>query len=140
MRCCGADISGGDLCLAIVDGDGGSHAYASTSPAKLSLTNDEDQMLVRSFQEAIMAFVRVNNVELIAIKKRATKGRFAGGSVSFKIEGLLQAVPDCRVVLYAPATIAAKQKSNKFKFPLGIFAYQRDAFLTACCGLVSHGA
>ena len=87
-----------------------------------------------------MTFVRVNNIELIAIKKRATKGKFAGGSVSFKIEGLLQALPDCRVVLYAPPTIAAKHKSNKFQSPSGIFSYQKEAFLTACCGLVSQSA
>jgi hypothetical protein len=138
MRCCGADISGGDLRLAIVDRESAVYAYVTTNPPKISLTNDEDQTLVRSFYDAIETFVRVNDIDLIAIKKRATKGKFAGGSVSFKIEGLLQAIPTCKVALYAPATIAAKHKSEKFEFPAKVFSYQREAFLTACCALASH--
>jgi hypothetical protein len=140
MRYCGADISGGDLRLAIVDGDADSYVYVATKPARISLTDDEDQALVKSFYDAIGTFMRVNNVEFIAIKKRSTKGKFAGGSITFKIEGLLQVVSGCKVALFSAPTVAAKHKSKNFGFPTGIFSYQKDAFLVACCAMTSKNA
>jgi hypothetical protein len=137
MRCCGADISGKDLILAIVENKSGSFEYVPTKPPKITLKDDEDQNLVKLFSETVSAFVRANNIDLIAIKKRATKGKFTGGSVTFKIEGILQLLPDCTVKLYAPATIAAKNKAMKFELPDDINAYQKDAFLAACCALAT---
>jgi hypothetical protein len=138
MRCCGVDISGTDLIIAIVDGDAGGYSYTSTKPSKIKLSDDEDQASVRSFYDTVKDFMRVNHIELVAIKKRAGKGRFAGGSVTFKIEALLQVMTDCQVRLYAPTTIAAKTKSLKLSVPKEVFAYQKDAYLTACCALESQ--
>jgi hypothetical protein len=137
MRCCGADISGKDLILAIVENISGSLNYVPTKPPKITLKDDEDQNLVKLFFETVIAFVRANNIDLIAIKKRATKGKFAGGSVTFKIEGMLQLLPDCTVKLYAATTIAAKSKSMKLELPDAIYAYQEGAFLAACCALAT---
>jgi hypothetical protein len=138
MRYCGADISGTDLIIAIIDGDADGYSYISIKPTKVKLSDDEDQASVRSFYETVTDFMRVNHIDLVAIKKRAGKGRFAGGSVTFKIEALLQAMKDCEVRLYSPATIAAKTKSLKLSVPKEVFAYQKDAYLTACCALESH--
>jgi hypothetical protein len=135
MRCCGADISAKDLILAIVENKSGSFEYVPTKPPKITLKDDEDQNLVKSFCDTVSAFMRINGIDLVAIKKRATKGKFAGGSVTFKIESILQLLPDCTVRLYAPTTIAAKTKTLKFEFPDGMHAYQKDAFLAACCAL-----
>jgi hypothetical protein len=140
MRCCGADIGGKDLILAIVENISGAFAYVPTKPPKITLKDDEDQNLVKSFFETISSFVRGNNIDLISIRKRATKGKFAGGSVTFKIEGILQLLPDCTVRLYAPTTIAAKRKSMKLEIPDGIYTYQKDAFFAACCALATKDA
>jgi hypothetical protein len=140
MRCCGVDIGGKDLILAIVEDVSGSYEYVPTKPPKITLKDDEDQNLIRAFFETVSTFVRVNDIDLVAIKKRATKGKFAGGSVSFKIESILQLLPDCTVRLYAPTTIAAKNKTMKFELPDRINAYQEDAFLAACCALATKDA
>jgi hypothetical protein len=140
MRCCGADIGGKDLILAIVEDISGSFQYIPAKPPKITLKDDEDQNLLKTFFETVSNFVRVNNIDLIAIKKRATKGKFAGGSVSFKIESIVQLLPDCTVKLYAATTIAAKNKAMKFALPDGIHAYQEDAFLVACCALATKEA
>jgi hypothetical protein len=137
MRCCGADIGGKDLILAIVENISGSPEYIVTNPAKITLRDDEDQTLIKSFFETVSAFMRTNNIDLVAIKKRATKGKFAGGSVSFKIESILQLLPDCTVRLYPRTTIAANSKAMNLELPDGIYAYQGDAFLTACCALAT---
>jgi hypothetical protein len=108
MRCCGVDISGTELITAIVDGDADGYLYTSTKPSKIKLSDDEDQVSVKSFYETVTDFMRVNHIDLVAIKKRAGKGRFAGGSVTFKIEGVLQVMKDCQARLYAPTTIAAR--------------------------------
>jgi len=138
MRCCGVEISGSDVVLVIVDRDAGGYAYAPTNPRMINLGDDEDQDVVRSFYETVATFLRDNHVDLVAIKKRASKGKFAGSSVSFKIEALLQIMNDHKVKIYSASTIAAKNKSLKFHISKEVFGYQKAAYLTACCALASQ--
>jgi hypothetical protein len=138
MRCCGVEISGSELMLAIVYRDAGSYAYAPTNPRRIGLGDDEDQDVVRSFHDTVATFLRDNHVDLVAVKKRASKGKFAGGSVSFKIEALLQIMNNHKVKIYSASTVAAKNKSLKFHISKEVFGYQKAAYLTACCALASQ--
>jgi len=124
--------------LAIVDADASGYAYAPTNPRRIGLGDDEDQDVVRSFYGTVATFLRDNHVDLVAVKKRASKGKFAGGSVSFKIEALLQIMEGHRVTIYSASAIAVKNKSLKFRISKELFGYQKAAYLTACCALASQ--
>lgn len=62
-------------------------------------------------------FLEQNEIEKILIKKRAKKGNFAGGAVTFKMEGLIQLNPICNVELISPQAISSFEKKNDLEFP-----------------------
>ena len=103
---------------------------------KIPLLDDENSDHVKSFGELIRGFARDNGLTSIAIKKRAKKGEFSGGPVTFKIEGLIQLVEDCDVSLLAGPTISAANRKDAFDIPGTLKKYQHDAFLTARAALV----
>jgi hypothetical protein len=140
MRICGVDISGGDAVVALVDVAAGSITPVGSDTKRISLKDDEAQDSLRLFADTFGAFLRNNNVELVAIKKRNKKGQFAGGSVTFKIEGIIQLTAPCAVRLVSSQTVSAAQRKHAIESPPEMNKYQHDAFLTACCvGLADNG-
>ncbi len=134
MKICGADISGKVLNLVVLEqASDGSISHIALTP-KIALMDGKSQDSVRAFADALGAFVRLNGIGKIAIRSRAGKGQFAGGAESFKIEGLIQAIPDVEVVLVSPIAISSHEK--KYPAPkLNIYAYQSDAYKTARCSI-----
>ena len=90
---------------------------------------------MRAFQNAVSALVKHHGINRIVIKKRGKKGKFAGGPVSFKMEGVIQLIDTCEVVLLSPQTIATVSKKYIYEVPAELKQYQRDAFFTALAGL-----
>jgi len=99
------------------------------------LLDDEDAGQVRAFQNAVGAVVKRHGVDRIVIKKRGKKGKFAGGPVSFKMEGVIQLIDICEVVLLSPQTIAIVFEDESQRSSDELKQYQRDAFFTALAGL-----
>jgi len=133
MKYCGMELKGSEALIAIVEKDEAGLHYVESQNKRIALTDDESQAAVKLFQEAIAAFLRTNQISIVAIKKRNKKGEFSSGAVSFKIEGLLQVNPVCEVRLIAAPTIAASHRRNNFPTPPKLNKYQLDAYLTACC-------
>ena len=80
-----------------------SYSLISTSPPKVVLADDENPIEVNAFKETVSAFFRENHVDKIVIKKRGKRGGYAGGPVSFKLEGLIQLYQECDVILLSPS-------------------------------------
>lgn len=129
MRFCGVDLSGSTLALAVVSRNGDSCTWVPAKPEKLTLDNDADHEEVKRFFTVLSAFVREHHIEHIGIKQRATKGRFAGGSTTFKMEGLVQLVEVSSITLVSAQKIAKQTKD--LVPPAKLRAYQHDAFRTA---------
>jgi len=86
--------------------------------------------------DAILVSINTNGdtfeiLESKTKKTRAKKGKFAGGSVSFKIEGILQN-SSYPVHLYSGAKMKSKLK-NKEIDTTTINAYQVEALRAAIC-------
>lgn len=135
MRICGIEIKGSDAVTVILDlqADEEPTLFVEKYPKKIPLENDESQDSVRSFCEAFSTFVESHAIESIMVKKRHKKGNFAGGAVSFKIEGLIQLCAGVPVELYSGATIAKSNKKNRYEVPKKLNKYQLQAYLTARC-------
>jgi hypothetical protein len=133
MRICGVEIKGSEAILAVVDVEDDQFRSVDMEPKKIALQNDEDSGFVKSFFDTFGAFIRDNQVERIVIKKRSKKGEYAGGVLTFKIEGLIQLIDGCTVGLIAPQTITAVQKKKHYKLPGNLNKYQEQAFLAAVC-------
>ena len=131
MKTCGIDLAAHDAIIVILDGTRASWELIDCEPRKICLPDDEDAGQVRAFRDALSALVKDYGIQRIAIKKRAKKGKFAGGPVSFKMEGVIQLIDTCEVVLLSPQKIAPVKKRNPDVVPDTLNQYQRDAFYTA---------
>lgn len=134
MRVCGVDLRSNSAIVVVLDGDKDSYQLVNTGTSKIELNDPDNQTEIRNFFTSIKAYVQNNNIEKIVIKKRQAKGKFAGGPVSFKIEGLFQLLDSAIVILVSPPSIAAKMKKENPDLPSGLFAYQTEAFKVAFTG------
>ena len=105
--------------------------YQDTKIKKLSLEDDEDEKCVTDFFNTVREIIKEHGIEKIAIKKRAKKGNFAGGAVTFKIEALVQLNDICAVELVSPRAISSFEKKNSIEFPPKLNKYQQQAYLAA---------
>ena len=133
MRVCGIEIKGNEAVLALVEAQANELHLVPSPTKRIPLNDDESQESVKLFFDTIGAFFRNNHVQIAAIKKRNKKGEFAGGGVTFKIEGLIQLILDCEVQILSAQTIAASNRKLGFEIPDALNKYQEDAYLTACC-------
>jgi Protein of unknown function (DUF3010) len=133
LKHCGIEIKSNEVILVIVEVlEDGLH-FIDSKTKRMALADDDNQGSVKLFLTSIEAFIRNNQIQNLAIKKRAKKGDFAGGPMTFKIEGLLQINGVCSAQLIAGPTIAASNRLNKFPVPVNLNKYQIEAYLTACC-------
>ena len=135
MKICGFDLAAHDAIVVVLDGARAAWKVIEHEQRKISLLDDEDAGQVRIFQKEVNAMVKRHGVDRIVIKKRGKKGKFAGGPVSFKMEGLIQLIDICEVVLLSPQTITTFSKKYIYEVPAELKQYQRDAFFTALAGL-----
>lgn len=131
MRICGIDLKANNTIFCVMDKDESNNKYIDMKIRKITLENDESQEDIRSYCNDLLVFLKKNNIEKIVIKKRAKKGNFAGGAVTFKMEAWLQLNPHCEVELISSARISSYQKKNSVVFPPELNKYQEQAYLSA---------
>lgn len=135
MIVCGIELAGSDAKLVLLKGTKAAFDLLGVTPRKLTLADHENQQEVAAFRDSIHAFFRENGVEAVAIKKRNTRGEFAGGPVGFKLEGIIQLYDGCPVSLLAAATISAAQRNCSPVVPSSLKQYQQTAFAVAFAAL-----
>jgi hypothetical protein len=128
MRICGIELKSNNLLLAVVE----DNKYIDSKIKKIVLEDDEKQDSIRKFCNEFLLFLEENGIEKIVVKKRAKKGNFAGGAVTFKMEALVQLNPLCEVELISAQTISSFEKKNQIELPDGLKKYQEQAYLAAC--------
>lgn len=125
MLICGIEIKGADAILVVVE----TATREVVKTAKFSVKDSYDAATLLEFQDQISPFVDENNIGLIHIKKRQEKGRFAGGPLSFKIEGLIQVSSkiECKFL----GTKEVNQSIKSYEAPAQLKKYMVNAFYTA---------
>jgi len=127
LKTCGIELKSNVASLVVLE-DG---EYIDLKIKKITLENDENQEDIRKFCNEFLLFLEQNLIEKVIIKKRAKKGNFAGGAVTFKMEGLIQLNPLCEVELISAQTISSFEKKNTIEKPSELKKYQEQAFLAA---------
>ena len=131
MKVCGIELKGNDAILCCLEGDASAYQLILTDRKKISVKDSLDQTSIRSFFHEISSFFDENQFDSIGIKARATKGRFSGGSVSFKMEALIQNT-NASVKIINGATIKAKLKSKLDSIDFSqLNSYQKEAMMVA---------
>jgi Protein of unknown function (DUF3010) len=132
-RICGIDLDKNESRFVVLDGHAGRFELVPTGVLRLVLTDPKSQSEVREYQAAIQAFFDDNGIEQVGIRERLSKGRMKGGTMTFKLEGLIQT---CRqdVVLIPPATIRKAVSAANIEFSeLPIAKFQHEAYGAAYC-------
>jgi len=125
MKVCGIELKANNMILVVLDGK----EFVDLKIKKITLENDELQNDIRQFCNEFLLFLEHHGIEKIYVKKRAKKGTFAGGAVTFKMEGLIQLNPHCEVELVSSATISAYEKKHEIIFPKALNKYQEQAYI-----------
>jgi hypothetical protein len=136
MKVCGVEIKGSEALFAVATRASGALEHLPLATKKIALEDDDESANVKAFASRIVAFVRENGIQHIAIKKRSKKGEFAGGPTTFKIETIFQLLEDCEVTLLSPQTINAQFKKHNFELPAALNKYQHEAYKAACSALM----
>lgn len=131
-RVCGIELKSSEAVLVVVDSSTATNEPIDTVPKKLKIGDDEHGAEIRSFFGSITGFIRNNNIDTIVIKKRARKGKMAGGSVSFKLEAIIQLNGLVDTTFVSGQGIAAAHKKDPFEIPESLNKYQEAAFMAAC--------
>ena len=131
MKICGIELKSNNVIFSIVKSVNNSTNYIDTKIKKLTLNDDENRDSIISFKNEIDNFILENNIDKIIIKKRAKKGNFAGGAVTFKIESIIQLNSYCEVVFVSSQAIGKYTKNNDVIFPNNLNKYQEQAYLSA---------
>ncbi len=131
MKICGIELKGNEAIIVSVLFDGEDYTFINKDVKKIKLKDTDNQSDVQEFTKELYSFFDANDFEGIAIKGRAKKGKFAGGSVSFKIEGIIQN-SNYPVLIFPGATIKAKLKNSTIDASQ-INGYQEDALRAAIC-------
>ena len=130
MIVCGIQIAGSKAIFTFLKKRNGDIQDITGNFRKLELANDENCNEVRSFSKTIKSLFDNLNPKRIGIIKRNKSGPFSGGTVSFKIEGLIQIYEKNNVELISLNTL---KKFQKEKLPVITpqCKYQEDSCLLA---------
>lgn len=131
MNICGIELKSNYIIFCVVTIDGTSIEYNDTKIKKMILEEDELQKSIFKFKENLEIFLSDNQIDTIIIKKRAKKGNFAGGVITFKIESILQLNENIAVEFISPQAITKFLKNNSIEFPEKLHKYQEQAYLSA---------
>ncbi len=129
MKVCGIEIKGNAAILTCLSGSKKDYEIIAKDRKKVSIKDTKNQDDIKEFHASIVAFFTEFQFEKIGIKARGEKGKFAGGPLSFKIEGLIQNT-DFDVDVIHIATIKAGIKNINPDFTL-INKYQEESLKTA---------
>ena len=125
MKYCGIELKGDEARVIGVETKGDGYSITSLAVDKFKIVDPSNQQEIQSFSATFQQFLAAGHFDVIGIKGRMTKGRFAGGSTSFKLEGIIQSLP-FPVAIINPATIRAKLKHTELDLA-GVKEWQIEA-------------
>jgi hypothetical protein len=124
----GIDLDKNEARFVVLSGHALNFDIVPTTIVRLGLADPKDQQEVRDFRASVQAFFDEYSVDAVAIRERLSKGRMKGGTITFKLEGLIQL---CRqpVTLISPATIRKSiTAANIDLSELPIAKFQHEAY------------
>ena len=134
MRVCGVELTGNEAVIAIMQFKNGLYDVPPVRTTKLKLNDPINTEPLKKFQFDFAQLMKDYQIDKVIIRERALKGKFAGHTLSFKIEGALQLMRDVEVQVISSDYIkkGLKQAQNTpTAVELGLKKFQEQAMLTA---------
>jgi len=134
MRVCAVELTGKEINLCILEKLNDMFTIVECRAKKLTLSNDDDQAQVQALQKQLIQLFNDYQVDKVIIRSRMKSGKFSGSSTSFKVEALLQLLPNMDVKLLAPKLAKETLKNSDVYIDFeetGLKKFQQPAFETA---------
>ncbi|AWY00456.1 hypothetical protein A8139_10925 [Marinomonas primoryensis] len=141
MITCGIEIKGSEVILCLLSKENGLFQITDCRQTRHTLSNPNDTESMRKFQFMLKKLFEDYKVKKVAIRERPTKGKFAGGSVGFKIEAAIQLINTVQVDLFSGAKTKDILQHNPMPIPFkatGLRAFQEGAFTVAYAALSEY--
>ncbi|MDG1302805.1 MAG: DUF3010 family protein [Pseudomonadales bacterium] len=143
MKICGVELTGSDAVVCLLNHDQGQFNLPDCRVRKLGLNRAYSRREFQQFQFGFSKLMKDYSIDKVFIKERMTKGKFAGGAVSFKLEAAIQLIDHLDVSLLTPAKIKAALSEHPIPVlfsETGLKVFQEAAFTVAYVGHMSHKA
>jgi len=134
MKVCGVDLKGNDAIICLMSLNDGLFSLPDCRVKKLSISDATDTEQLKKFQFDFRQLMTDYQVEHVVIRERMTKGKFAGGSVSFKLEAAIQLTDNALVSLLSASKAKEIMKRSHIVMNFqdtGLKQFQEQAFMTA---------
>jgi len=134
MKVCGVDLKGNDAIICLMSLNDGLFSLPDCRVKKLSISDATDTEQLKKFQFDFIQLMTDYQVEHVVIRERMTKGKFAGGSVSFKLEAAIQLTDNALVSLLSASKAKEIMKRSHIVMNFqdtGLKQFQEQAFMTA---------
>ena len=133
MKICGIELKGNDAVICLMLFEEGLYTLLECRVKKISISDATDQQQLQKFQFEFAKLMADYQVDHVVIKERMTRGKFAGGSVSFKLEASIQLIEKLNVTLLSSAKIKETLKNSDTSMNFndtGLKQFQEQAFMT----------
>ena len=143
MKICGVELTGSYAVVCLLNHDQGQFNLPDCRVRKLGLNRAYNRREFQQFQFGFSKLMKDYSIDKVFIKERMTKGKFAGGAVSFKLEAAIQLIDHLDVGLLTPAKIKAALSEHPIPVlfsETGLKVFQEAAFTVAYVGHMSHEA
>ena len=133
MKVCGVELKGNDAVICLMLFEKGLYTLLECRVKKISISDAKDKQQLQKFQFDFAKLMADYQVDHVVIKERMTRGKFAGGSVSFKLEASIQLIENLNVTLISTAKIKETLKNSDTGMNFndtGLKQFQEQAFMT----------
>ena len=133
MKVCGVELKGNDAVICLMIFEKGLYTLLECRVKKISISDATNQQQLQKFQFDFTKLMADYQVDHVVIKERMTRGKFAGGSVSFKLEASIQLIEYLNVTLLSSAKIKETLKNSHTSMNFndtGLKQFQEQAFMT----------
>ena len=141
MKTCGIELKGNEAIICLMTLDNGLYTLNDCRVKKLAIADATSQEKIQKFQFDFAKLMADYQIDSVVVKERLTRGKFAGGAVSFKLEATIQLIEALNVTLLSSAKIKEIIKNShttlNFK-ETGLKQFQEQAFMTAFAYLESQ--
>jgi hypothetical protein len=132
MKVCAVDLKASDAIICLMSLSNGLYNLHECRVKRFTIADASSTEQLRKFQFDFSKLMADYQVEHIVIRERMTKGKFAGGAVSFKLEAAIQLADSLNVSLLSPSKIKDIIKKSRVKLSFeetGLKQFQEQAFM-----------
>ncbi|MFW5448003.1 MAG: DUF3010 family protein [Methylophagaceae bacterium] len=133
MKVCAVDLKANDAIIVLMSLSDGLYNLHECRVKKLSIADASSTEQIKKFQFDFEKLMADYQIKQVVIRERMTKGKFAGGSVSFKLESAIQLADSLSTSLLSPSKTKEIIKNSHVEMRFedtGLKQFQEHAFMT----------